>query len=309
MNFYIGVTDTDWFEYLAGINPDEVNFWNLESRDFRAINIGELFLLKNKYPDNAIVGGGYYFKNFKIPMSLAWMSFNNKNGTSSYKEFSDKIYKFHGTNHKEDPDPMVSCNILVAPFFFIKEDWIPAPSDWNPSVPQGKIYDTNRKVGRKIYNQVQEKLEKYNKENLQLMDRDDKFLQSNPSLILSSLGQGSFNLLVNEGYNRMCALSGEKALPLLKPSHIKPLSQQGPNSLNNGILLRSDLHRLFNMGYISITDSYRVLVSRRIIEEIDKGEDYYRMKDQELRMLATRLDRRPKKEYIDWHNENIYLGD
>ena len=53
MNFYIGVTDTDWFEYLAGINPDEVNFWNLESRDFRAINIGELFLFKNKYPDNA----------------------------------------------------------------------------------------------------------------------------------------------------------------------------------------------------------------------------------------------------------------
>ena len=27
MKFWVGVTDKNWFEYLSGIKPDEVNFW------------------------------------------------------------------------------------------------------------------------------------------------------------------------------------------------------------------------------------------------------------------------------------------
>ena len=50
MKYYVGVTDTDWFEYLASIKPDEVNFWNPGGRAFKAINTGDLFLFKNKYP-------------------------------------------------------------------------------------------------------------------------------------------------------------------------------------------------------------------------------------------------------------------
>ena len=66
MKFYVGVTDTNWFEYLSSINPDEVNFWNPGGRAFKAIDTGDLFLFKNKYPDNAIIGGGYFFRNIKM---------------------------------------------------------------------------------------------------------------------------------------------------------------------------------------------------------------------------------------------------
>lgn len=146
-------------------------------------------------------------------------------------------------------------------------------------------------------------------EDLELIEKVNKFFYSNPSLILAKLGQGSFNLIVSEGYNRMCAISGESSLALLRASYIKSHSHQGPNSLNNGILLRNDLYRLFNMGYISITDRYKILISKRIKKEIHKGENYYKLNGKELRMLPTRLDSRPKNQYIDWHNENIYLGD
>ena len=58
----IGVTDTDWFAFLAqqpGI--DEVNFWQPGGTGrFRALEPGEPFLFKLHAPYNYIVGGGFF---------------------------------------------------------------------------------------------------------------------------------------------------------------------------------------------------------------------------------------------------------
>lgn len=309
MNYYIGVTETNWYEYLASINPDEVNFWSLDNREFNAINIGDLFLFKSKYPDNLIIGGGYFFKNFRLPMSLSWKAFGNKNGIESFKEFSNLIHRLRKTDYKEELDPIIGSNILVAPFFFEKEDWIPAPSDWNPNTGQGKTYNTNNLIGKKLYNKVQNTLKNYDNEDIKLEKEDrENSLYGNPSLVLPRLGQGSFKLIVTEGYNKRCAITGEKILLILDASHIKPYSEEGPNSLNNGLLLRSDLHTLFNRGFITITDSNKVLVSSRLKEEYGNGKEYYNFHGKELKSLPKHLDERPKLEYIKWHNENVYLG-
>ncbi|HEY8423583.1 MAG TPA: HNH endonuclease signature motif containing protein, partial [Clostridia bacterium] len=66
-------------------------------------------------------------------------------------------------------------------------------------------------------------------------------------------GQGAFRVLVTDAYNRQCAVSGEKILPALEATHIKPYSKEGPNDVKNGILLRADIHKLFDAGYITIT--------------------------------------------------------
>lgn len=41
-----GVTDRSWFEYLASINLDEVNFWKPDEQGPGAIEIGATFLFK-----------------------------------------------------------------------------------------------------------------------------------------------------------------------------------------------------------------------------------------------------------------------
>tara|TARA_R100000908_G_scaffold61985_2_gene40755 strand:+ start:14566 stop:14727 length:162 start_codon:yes stop_codon:yes gene_type:complete len=44
MKFYIGVTDDDWFHFLAQQQPDEVNFWRPRVKlDFKATNEGSPF--------------------------------------------------------------------------------------------------------------------------------------------------------------------------------------------------------------------------------------------------------------------------
>ena len=89
------------------------------------------------------------------------------------------------------------------------------------------------------------------------------------------LGQGAFRVLVTDAYERRCAVTGEKTLPVLEAAHIKPYALQGPHRVSNGILLRSDLHKLFDLGYITVTPELKLEVSPRLKTEWQNGREYY----------------------------------
>ncbi len=74
----------------------------------------------------------------------------------------------------------------------------------------------------------------------------------------------------------------------------------------NGLLLRSDIHRLFDKGYITVTPEYRVEVSRRLKDDFDNGHSYYGFNGAIEMPRAT--EDKPSKNYLTWHNENRYLG-
>ena len=49
MKLYLGVTDFDWYSFLAGRRPDEVNLWRPSPKQaFRTLRQGDLFLFKLK---------------------------------------------------------------------------------------------------------------------------------------------------------------------------------------------------------------------------------------------------------------------
>jgi putative restriction endonuclease len=89
------------------------------------------------------------------------------------------------------------------------------------------------------------------------------------------LGQGGFRVMVMDEYSRRCAITGEKTLPVLEAAHIKPYAENGPHQVSNGILMRSDLHTLFDNGYMTLTKEFNIEVSRRIREEFSNGREYY----------------------------------
>lgn len=53
------------------------------------------------------------------------------------------------------------------------------------------------------------------------------------------LGQGAFRTLVANAYQRRCAITGERSVLVLQAAHIRSFSEEGPNSVDNGILMRS----------------------------------------------------------------------
>jgi hypothetical protein len=71
-------------------------------------------------------------------------------------------------------------------------------------------------------------------------------------LIIARQGQPAFRDALIEAYNGKCAVTGCDAIPALEAAHIKPHSGPRSNVVNNGLLLRSDVHTLFDLGLLVI---------------------------------------------------------
>lgn len=129
MKFYLGVTDNKWYKYLSQINPEDINFWQPSGRvNFKVIPSGAPFLFKLKSPFNAIGGIGFFSSHTFLPISMAWETFQNRNGCDTYDEFRIMIQNYRAD--KYNINPIIGCIVLTNPLFFKKEDWIELPKDW-----------------------------------------------------------------------------------------------------------------------------------------------------------------------------------
>jgi putative restriction endonuclease len=303
MQAYIGITDRDWFNLLRSLPQlDEVNFWQPSgSRQFRALNPGELFLFKLHSPYDYIVGGGLYAHSSLLPISLAWETFEVSNGARNLAEMRTRVEKYRRQAESRTTDYVIGCILLEQPFFLPESAWIPIPLDWDANIVQGRRYDLSIEPGLSIWKQLHVTIP------FEPMVREEPVRYGEPILTLPRLGQGSFRVLVTDAYERRCAITNERTLPALDAAHIKPYSESGQHIVKNGILMRRDLHALFDKGYVTITPSMQVEVSRRIKEEFENGRDYYRLQGSKIQLPANPANY-PSREYLDWHNLNIYRG-
>ena len=80
---------------------------------------------------------------------------------------------------------------------------------------------------------------------------------------------------------------------------------EGPNTVANGLCLRSDLHTLFDRRYLTVTPDYRILVSRRIRDEFRNGREYYASHGCKLKVLPDDSSDMPGKDFLDTHNQRF----
>lgn len=310
MRFYAGVTDFDWYRFLSGRpDLDEVNFWQPSGEvPFRALEPGGLFLFKLHAPRHFIVGGGFFAHWTALPVSVAWETFADKNGAATLREVRVRLARYRHVEENPREDYTIGCTLLEQPFFLEERDWIPAPEDWARNIVRGKGYDAAAGEGRRLWERVMAAIQA---RSFPLAVPEAQLFQADlhrhgkPSLTVPRLGQGTFCLWVRDLYDRRCAVTGERTLPVLDAAHIKPYEKQGPHDPRNGLLLRTDLHKLLDSGYATVTPDLRFWVSSRIREEFLNGRDYYRLDGQELRQ-PTRPELAPSREFLDWHNEHVF---
>ena len=232
MKAFIGVTDFDWYSFLSNIpGLDEVNFWQPSaSSQFKALQPGEPFLFKLHSPQNYIVGGGFFAHSTILPASLAWEAFGIKNGANTLKEKRRRIEKYRKTTPSPTEDYEIGCILLEQPFFFRKDEWIQAPTDWSPNIVRGKGYNTTFGEGKRVWDAVMLRLHAVNNPVMQ----EERSRYGNPVLVTPRLGQGSFRIVVTDAYGRRCAVTSERTLPALDAAHIKPYIENGPHDVRNG---------------------------------------------------------------------------
>jgi putative restriction endonuclease len=216
-------------------------------------------------------------------------------------------------------DFRIGCILVNQPVFFAERDWVRMPNDFKGQTVQGKTYDLSHGEGERIWLEclaragsrlslVSERSPLFSDVNV-LADRSFTIPGGYGAAALSRprLGQRSFRVAVLDSYGRRCAITNEKTLPALEAAHIREYRDVQEHVLSNGILLRADIHKLFDAGYVTVTPDHHFLVSRRIKEEFENGRDYYALDGSLIRLPQNPLER-PDAGALSWHNEVRFQG-
>jgi putative restriction endonuclease len=302
---YVGVTDDSWYRFLAA-RPEvtEVNFWQPSGgREFRVLAPGEPFFFKTHYPHNKVVGGGFFSDSARLRVSEAWEFFGPANGAGSVEQMRARIGHYRRAPIGAGEDPVIGC-LFVRDVRFFLEDVLPAPPPrFAPNIVQGKSYDL-----------ADPSVAPYFGELLQLilgavveLDFSQPWHRpgpvfGDPRLAPYRLGQRSFQAVVLEAYHRRCSISGTHIPPVLQAAHIRPVTKGGEHRLDNGLLLRSDIHTLFDRGYLGVDPKFGLLVSPRLRAD---GDQFYAQAGQVIELPERRADR-PGRESLEWHLDEVF---
>lgn len=310
----IAITDYGWYKRLHAL-PElhEVNFWRPSAtRTFQADELSP-FLFKLRAPRRAICGFGFFAHYSRLPDWLAWDTFGVGNGCTSLEEMRERIQgirdriRFRGATPGE-----IGCILLVQPVFFPPEHWVEPPRDWPIRTQTDKKYDLDTGEGARVWADCCAVAHTLAAQVGGKHLRDPAIAAvrpryGKPSVVAPRLGQGTFRIVVTDAYERACAVTGEHSLPALEAAHIKPYRKDGPHEVANGLLLRADLHRLLDQGYITVSTDLKLVVGKRLRTEFANGRTYYPLDGQSIRLPRSARDR-PSREFLNWHNECLYLG-
>ena len=116
-------------------------------------------------------------------------------------------------------------------------------------------------------------------------------------------GQPAFRNALLDAYDRKCAITGCEVVEVLEAAHIYTYRGSDTNKVVNGLLLRADVHTLFDSGLIAVdVKNMTVLVDKSL-----EGSEYWTFHGKKLR-LPSDTERRPGCEVLKMHCDNSVLG-
>ena len=119
--------------------------------------------------------------------------------------------------------------------------------------------------------------------------------------IKSRQGQQKFRNDLIRTYEH-CLVTECKLIDLLEAAHIRPYSENGTYKISNGLLLRADIHTLFDLNLISVdSTTMKVLIKPEI-----KFTEYICYENQVL-LFPVSTSHRPDKEGLDKHRRKAGL--
>ena len=293
----IAPTDLDWFETLREQQyPSAVNFWTPTPWNPKRLDEGDrfYFLLKALY--RKIGGYGYFSYYENMVTKEAWNRFGKGNGVNNLSELVARASRYaerHSVAFAPTEDPTIGCIVLDRPVFF-DEDQFFRPEDYGLSFPRQvvkfKYFDVDS-VGYaespgsdyEIFQLVKEESNDYRSQQV----RNRK-------------GQAAFRQRVLGAYGHRCCVTGESSLEVLDAAHIQPYMNRKSNHVQNGLCLRTDFHKLFDAGLLTLDDDYHIILSDYLV-----SEEYAAYQGQEI-LLPSESFYSPSKEALMVHRGIVF---
>lgn len=99
-------------------------------------------------------------------------------------------------------------------------------------------------------------------------------------------GQPVFRARLLEVYGGRCAITGTSAAEVLEAAHVLPYRGEHTNRIDNGLLLRADLHTLFDCLLLWVTPEHKVGLAPSLLTT-----DYASLAGKPIRLPAAIADR------------------
>lgn len=295
----IALTDLDWFFYLREFTFDEVNFWTPTPWGFRRLQPGERFYFLLKSPFRKIGGYGHFGYYEEMSTRVAWEKFGKANGVPDFAMLLKKITRYTSRNPRRllsAHNLAIGCIVLKQPAFFNDDEFFD-PVKYNKPVPTGVVkymtfpddFPSQAMVSHLNLDQTFRPVE-------------DMTVSYRLGKLKERLSQNQFRQQVLQAYGNRCCISGETCLEVVEAAHIQPYINESSNHIQNGIPLRVDLHRLFDLGLITIDTEFRVRISDYL-----NSPDYLSYNNK-LISLPDDPAKHPSKEALAFHNKMIFRG-
>lgn len=117
-----------------------------------------------------------------------------------------------------------------------------------------------------------------------------------------------FRRVVLRAYGERCAVTGLKLIngggrAEVAAAHIRPVEQNGPDIINNGVALSGTAHWMFDRGLIGFSDELEIIISRQVNDRDGVGS----LINKTGRLIGPLLARdRPHPAFLSWHRQNCF---
>src|SRR5215475_1563580 len=128
-------------------------------------------------------------------------------------------------------------------------------------------------------------------------------------LIARPFREAAFSVAVKAAYDATCAVTGLKILngggrSEVQAAHIRPVADQGPDSVRNGIALCGTIHWMFDRGLISINDDHSLVIAQGKVPDTA-----LRLINPDRRLhVPGRADLRPHPQFLRYHRDVVFKG-
>ena len=129
-------------------------------------------------------------------------------------------------------------------------------------------------------------------------DARDRILAS----VVRRRGQAAFRNKLLAAYGRRCALTGCDAEPALEAAHITPYRGPDTNSPGNGLLLRADIHTLWDLGLIAVDEA----TGRMLVKPSLRGTSYGELEGHRI-ARPNNVELIPSRQALELHRRSCGL--
>ena len=256
VDFVIAKTHQTWFDNLKSKACNEVVFWTPSDWKIRENIFGKPFYFIKRGHESVLMGVGKFRSYALHKISNAWNKYSYKLGADSLNDLMKLLGRMNATDE-------IGCIELGDVEY------------WDPSnyllYIEGKYlqkfkYCEASKIDIVTLNVPEDfKLTKVSKKRQKSAGR------------VVRLGQAAFKKLLMREYGR-CCVTGECQHELLEAAHIQSYMSEKSHHIQNGLLLRCDIHKLFDSGLLIIDDDYCVRLSSKLTSqnyECFRGQKIY----------------------------------